>query len=559
MLAERGLDDRAEEYLLECRGGPGEGSALSLLAAIYERNGRHLDAVEALKIAVARQPQKLLPMLELGDLLYRRENFGAAVLMYRDAAELAPDDREIWMRIGHASRQAADFAGSASAFGKALELSSECLDAAIELVSATRQAHESECALGILREWQGRFPTHRYLAYGLSNELLDRRGAAEAMELRHFGLGMVPPEEMGLHKFSTLYCFRRLLAGSRPRHREVSWRAAEFETTAVALEPIVGRPTEPSSARLFAVPQATVLSREWWVIDGNSNLFIDLQFDTIQRRAPAVTSTYYLGIGNGQTRLGVVCPQPVHVHRGSAIIVGGSENYYHWMVDFLPALLEISQDRSLKGIPIVVNAPLTNFQKATLEMTGFDRGRFVEAAFPSAHFFDEALVPVMPPSQRIETLRSWARVMSKQIEPDRRSPKRLYLSRGARHRALRGEKYLVAALSLLGFDTVDPGALTVSDQIGLFSRAEAVVGPHGAAMTNLAFSPSGCAVVELASAPWSLPYYRNISTVAGHRHAVFELSYLRDDRTFPLFWDLEIDVEQAGEVADLVATLLDRS
>ncbi len=64
-------------------------------------------------------------------------------------------------------------------------------------------------------------------------------------------------------------------------------------------------------------------------------------------------------------------------------------------------------------------------------------------------------------------------------------------------RRVENEAALLGALGPLGFEMVDPGAMTPSEQVRLFAEAECVVGPHGAGLTNLAFAPPGTAVVEL--------------------------------------------------------------
>ena len=94
----------------------------------------------------------------------------------------------------------------------------------------------------------------------------------------------------------------------------------------------------------------------------------------------------------------------------------------------------------------------------------------------------------------------------------RRPHRRLYVSRGhARHtRRVENETELMAALEPLGFECIDPGALSPADQVRVFAEAAYIVGPHGAGLTNLAFASPGAAVIELfardyvneCSGPW---------------------------------------------------------
>lgn len=50
-----------------------------------------------------------------------------------------------------------------------------------------------------------------------------------------------------------------------------------------------------------------------------------------------------------------------------------------------------------------------------------------------------------------------------------------------------------------GFEVVDPGQLTIKEQIGIFSQCEAVVGPSGAAMANMLWCRPGTRIIILHS------------------------------------------------------------
>ena len=78
-------------------------------------------------------------------------------------------------------------------------------------------------------------------------------------------------------------------------------------------------------------------------------------------------------------------------------------------------------------------------------------------------------------------------------------PSRIYVTRGTQKNTRRfvREAELVAALEKRDFSVVDPGSLSVQDQIDHFAAADVIVGPHGAAMTNLIFAPEGARVLEL--------------------------------------------------------------
>jgi hypothetical protein len=76
-------------------------------------------------------------------------------------------------------------------------------------------------------------------------------------------------------------------------------------------------------------------------------------------------------------------------------------------------------------------------------------------------------------------------------------PRRFYVLREGFTRGLHNEDEVRNFFRQRGWGLVAPERLTIPEQIGLFSRAEAVVALHGAALANLLWCPAGCRVLEL--------------------------------------------------------------
>ena len=56
----------------------------------------------------------------------------------------------------------------------------------------------------------------------------------------------------------------------------------------------------------------------------------------------------------------------------------------------------------------------------------------------------------------------------------------------------------------------------------LFSQAEAVVGPHGSALTNIVFAPPGCVVVDMIPRAVKKKYVLwTLAEASGHRYWYF--------------------------------------
>jgi capsular polysaccharide biosynthesis protein len=176
----------------------------------------------------------------------------------------------------------------------------------------------------------------------------------------------------------------------------------------------------------------------------------------------------------------------------------GVDNYYHFLTDVLPRL-ELLRQAGVEPERFLVNRT-TSFQRELLDALGIPEHCVVESAL-HPHIRAEHLVVPSLPDSHLRTPPWVAAWLRRQFLPADVAPphRRLYVTRGQRKntRRVENEVQVIAALAPLGFETIDPGGLSVAEQVRLFSEAELVVGAHGAALTNLVFCPAGAAVIEL--------------------------------------------------------------
>ncbi len=118
----------------------------------------------------------------------------------------------------------------------------------------------------------------------------------------------------------------------------------------------------------------------------------------------------------------------------------------------------------------------------------------------------------------------------------RDKPRRLYVTRGDRPNTRRyvQEDALLPHLERQGFVRVDPGTMSVQEQIDHFAAAEVVVAPHGAGLVNLTFAPPGVRVLELFAPRYLNPgYWAIVDNVpdSRYRYVVAEpVDRLRSER-----------------------------
>ncbi|NDK55862.1 glycosyltransferase family 61 protein [Pontibacter fetidus] len=100
-------------------------------------------------------------------------------------------------------------------------------------------------------------------------------------------------------------------------------------------------------------------------------------------------------------------------------------------------------------------------------------------------------------------------LLRKRFLPDLEKPikkRRLYIARAGR-RKVTNEAELLPVLKAFGFEFIEDRARSVDEQIKLFRGAEAIVSPHGAALTNLLWCDPGTKVLELFNQGYRPNYY----------------------------------------------------
>jgi len=113
-------------------------------------------------------------------------------------------------------------------------------------------------------------------------------------------------------------------------------------------------------------------------------------------------------------------------------------------------------------------------------------------------------------------------------ETHKDKPKAIVVSRGSSTtRRWLNEDECMGVLNSLGFKLIDPSKMSLIEQINTFSRAEVIVGAHGAGLTNLMFSCPGTKVIEIRSNEQGGEYssatcYEELSDIMGMEHHIFQ-------------------------------------
>ena len=197
-------------------------------------------------------------------------------------------------------------------------------------------------------------------------------------------------------------------------------------------------------------------------------------------------------------------------------------NFYHLLIDVLPRLelLRHSYFERYDEIELICPGGLQPLERTLLDRMGMPpRTRILEVE-EDGLYRPEHYIHISYPTLRFcGAVPGWYRDRVREcIVPNRpsRHGNRILISRQrAKKRRLLNFDELEAALRPRGFDVVELEALDFESQVELFYDAEAVVGTHGAGLTNVLFSEA-VKVVEIFPSWYVLPHYLYLCRSLGH-------------------------------------------
>jgi len=191
-------------------------------------------------------------------------------------------------------------------------------------------------------------------------------------------------------------------------------------------------------------------------------------------------------------------------------------NFYHWMIEILPRLISYDRCPDLQHVPLIVPKSAPKFVAESLKLTGYlPKTVFLENGayrFKKLHMLSR----LAPATEVSPDAVDWLNRKIVPVPSDFSVPKRIYVSRDdAKIRFVSNEPELNPVLNEFGFETLLMGKFSLADQINIFRSADFILGPHGAAFTNLAFSKPGTRFIEFFSKGHYSPSYNRFCAIRG--------------------------------------------
>jgi len=256
----------------------------------------------------------------------------------------------------------------------------------------------------------------------------------------------------------------------------------------------------------------------------------------------------WFGDSPGEARLSLAT-RDVHRFAGTGLTLASNwsfENYGHWLLDSLPRIHLFTQAGFSFADVDYIYCPAKDAAKAAalLQRYGVPLNKCILAPMPAGGGlqFDTLIAPTFPGTRR--NYPNWVPSFLRQALPRSvETPhRRLYITRGSGTRKLMNEAALIPRLNEYGFEIYDPSRHP--DPWLDFSQATAVVGPHGAGLTDLAFCRAQTAVLELLPSDHVHPYYCSLSQAAALRYGyvIGQSERQRSKRAFgPSPYDFAVD------------------
>jgi capsular polysaccharide biosynthesis protein len=480
----------------------------------------------------------------LGLTAHKSGALDAALASIGEAVRLVPEDANYISNLGVVHKTCGDLGQAEFCFRRAIELEPEKPSFYFNLGQTLYQDGSDRDAMVALQRAVGLRPDYVNALNELGNCLRDIGRADRDLDILNRALdcftqiAAIQPDFRGLAwcRFRVLREQARLaLDGGGDRLLAICRECENVLATAdwlpagksfagagagSALEifDIATEPAEPFGKALVKTYKNVRLlpgDKEWFLADGGAIHLTDMANTTPE------TGPYVIVEGARQAVLRIP-GEVVCISHKPLFLIGGSRNYYHWMLDYLPRLMLAGTD-----VKLLVNEARAPFQDECFALLGIDADRLVGVPDAAQIVCDELQAAAVPVRQmRLDDAAlAWLRgdFAAKALAGSGISTKRrLYVSRkDASLRRVVNEAEVLDALGPLGFELVIAGDLCVAEQVRLFSEAELVIAPHGAALTNMVFTNPGALLVELSAAQRvQYSFFRQLCQDCGHDFAL---------------------------------------
>jgi capsular polysaccharide biosynthesis protein len=346
------------------------------------------------------------------------------------------------------------------------------------------------------------------------------------------------------------------------RLEDVAASSIELEAAALNLAAgttLIGSTFTDAAVRGGFLRQSHTVGLRQYALEG---VVFDTTTCTLHHQGQIISQSTYLTEPHEQGEPNEQIDRVLTAAPGDRAVIGYNRawaNHYHWVAQALPAI-----DHAIRSCgdarPLCILPPVTPRQVELLRLLGHTGAKFVSLA-PHQRVqmrscqYSELLCGRAAFSVSMAARRTFDHLAAAARRETPTAPL-IYVARtDSTHRRLQNEDALIGLLEPMGFRTVLPGQLSPEQQIVLFREARAVVGPHGAGMTNIAFCRPGALVYELFPRFYPNPCMNRLAQSGGLIYAadLFEGTGSVENQLHGE-WTVDLDRigRQLGELLELI-------
>ena len=254
--------------------------------------------------------------------------------------------------------------------------------------------------------------------------------------------------------------------------------------------------------------------------------------------------------------------KPEKIEEAAAFVDACSNNYAHWLTEVLPRIAAFCSLEQFEKIPLIVDARLhQNIMDSLSLIVGSKRKIFCLPAGQAVQvdkLYITSVTGYVPYERRNKNilghsngqfcppaLRLIYESVSTIVEnfSTKEYPKKIYIRRTSNIRKVTNGSQIEEFLMEKGFSIIEPEKLSFLEQVILFKRAEYIVGPSGAALSNLIFSSKNveCKVLIGKFKDTSYWYWQNIACSSGKTVDYIFGSLM--DKSLGIHADYSVDIE----------------
>lgn len=201
----------------------------------------------------------------------------------------------------------------------------------------------------------------------------------------------------------------------------------------------------------------------------------------------------------------------------------GSSGYFHWLCEVLPKLVDLKESSHEFVLLLPDNDFVRKTGKETIDLLKLS---FADIIFMNINAFYSVPKMYFIPSVsegglNDDLLKEINKIYSGKTTP---ASNRLYISRRkAAFRKILNEDDLTTLMTTYGFEVISAEDFSFAEQINLFSKANMLVGIHGAGLSNALLMPQNSTIVELRKheGKTSNVAYWHLATALNHSYYYF--------------------------------------